>query len=340
MWRARRIRVRPDLGGAHAAQALAHELGHVLLDGSIAYPPAASTGGCRGVRKVEADSVGFVVSARLGMDATGYSFPYVASWAGSDPRAQPEATVLAAGERIVAAATRIITHLDTVLPPRLVWHVDATPNLAGVPASRAGHPRQEAAVPAPAQTTRAPPDGPASRAPDTSQISAILSDAQRFFAGQVARSWVPGYLRDRGLDDTVAERWQIGYAPAGWTALTDHLRGLGHGDAEIEAAGLARRSSRGTLIDHFRDRAMLAIRDTARNRRGLHRTPAPAPIPPCRSTSTARHIRVAEYEVPDRAGRPGGVSFHADRGVMDGSGRDLEWHHHPAAYPARNLPVG
>jgi DNA primase len=39
-----------------------------------------------------------------------------------------------------------------------------------------------------------------------------------------------------------------------------HLRSAGHDDAAIEAAGLARRSSRGTLIDHFRDRAMLAIR--------------------------------------------------------------------------------
>jgi len=40
-----------------------------------------------------------------------------------------------------------------------------------------------------------------------------------------------------------------------------HLSALGHGDGVIEAAGLGRRSSRGTLIDHFRDRVMLAIRD-------------------------------------------------------------------------------
>jgi DNA primase len=57
------------------------------------------------------------------------------------------------------------------------------------------------------------------------------------------------------------EQWRVGFAPGGWTALIGHLRGLGHDDAAIEAAGLARRSARGTLIDHFRDRVMLAIRD-------------------------------------------------------------------------------
>src|SRR6185437_12666799 len=51
------------------------------------------------------------------------------------------------------------------------------------------------------------------------------------------------------------------YAPARWTALASHLRSAGHDNATIEAAGLARRSSRGTLIDYFRDRVMLAIRD-------------------------------------------------------------------------------
>ena len=57
-------------------------------------------------------------------------------------------------------------------------------------------------------------------------------------------------------------RWRIGYAPAGWTTLTEHLRRLGHDDAAIQEAGLARRpASRGTLVDRFRDRVMLAIRD-------------------------------------------------------------------------------
>ena len=74
------------------------------------------------------------------------------------------------------------------------------------------------------------------------------------------RSWVSGYLATRGHGAEIMAQWRIGYAPAGWTALTDHLRHCGRNDDAIQAAGLARRSSRGTLIDHFRDRVMLAIR--------------------------------------------------------------------------------
>src|ERR1019366_9931404 len=69
-----------------------------------------------------------------------------------------------------------------------------------------------------------------------------------------------GYLTTRGFGTEIMTQWRIGYAPAGWTALTDHLRSLGHDDTAIQAAGLTRQSSRGTLIDHFRDRVMLAIR--------------------------------------------------------------------------------
>jgi DNA primase catalytic core, N-terminal domain len=57
------------------------------------------------------------------------------------------------------------------------------------------------------------------------------------------------------------KEWHIGYAPGGWTALTSYLRGRGHHDDTIQAAGLARISSRGTLIDHFRDRVMLPVHD-------------------------------------------------------------------------------
>jgi len=56
-------------------------------------------------------------------------------------------------------------------------------------------------------------------------------------------------------------QWHIGYAPGGWATLTGHLRALGHGDDAIRAAGLARISSRGTLVDHFRDRVMLPVHD-------------------------------------------------------------------------------
>ncbi len=94
----------------------------------------------------------------------------------------------------------------------------------------------------------------------SARAAQVLRDAEHFYAARLSGSWVPSYLRERGFDATVATEWRFGYAPGGWTALTDHLLGLGHHRADIEAAGLARRARHGRLIDHFRDRAMLAIR--------------------------------------------------------------------------------
>jgi len=94
----------------------------------------------------------------------------------------------------------------------------------------------------------------------SARAAQVLRDAEHFYAARLSGSWVPSYLRERGFDATVATEWRFGYAPSGWTALTDHLRSLGHHRADIEAAGLARRARHGRLIDHFRDRAMLAIR--------------------------------------------------------------------------------
>src|SRR5581483_143966 len=81
----------------------------------------------------------------------------------------------------------------------------------------------------------------------------------RFFRDQLSGSWVPGYLNVRGFGPAIQQRWQAGYAPASWDALTCVLRAAGYSDTLIEASGLARRSRRGALIDTFRDRAMLPI---------------------------------------------------------------------------------
>ena len=110
-WADRRIRVHPGLGAADALRALAHEVAHVLLHGQAAYPPPTSTARCRGVRKVEADSVAFVVCADLGLDVSGIVFPQVASWAGDDERARPAATVKEIADRILTAARTVTRHL-------------------------------------------------------------------------------------------------------------------------------------------------------------------------------------------------------------------------------------
>jgi DNA primase catalytic core len=261
-WGRRRIQVRSGLDGPEAAWALLHELGHVLAHNSVQLLEA-STAGCRGVRKVEADSIAFVVAARLRMDTRGCSWPQVASWAGSDPRARPEEAIRASGTRIATAAATIAAHLDVVL--------FGTPTVEAAPAAvHAPEPgrRVEAARersgsaegPVVGSRRAAEIDEASARLPVT-DVGPVLLDAERFYLSRVERSWVPGYLTARGFSQATMTQWRIGYAPGGWTALTSYLRGLGYDDAAIQAAGLARVSSRGTLIDHFRDRVMFGIRN-------------------------------------------------------------------------------
>ncbi|PRY42061.1 DNA primase [Geodermatophilus tzadiensis] len=69
------------------------------------------------------------------------------------------------------------------------------------------------------------------------------------------------FLADRGFDRQVAVDFACGFAPAGWDALTRHLRGRGYSQQELVTAGLAKESSRGTLIDRFHRRLVWPIRD-------------------------------------------------------------------------------
>ncbi|MBV9448109.1 MAG: toprim domain-containing protein [Streptosporangiaceae bacterium] len=91
-------------------------------------------------------------------------------------------------------------------------------------------------------------------------LVAVTRAAARFFACLAEGSWVPGYLASRGFEPDTW-RWRgVGYAPAAWDELTAHLRDLGFTDPAIRAAGLAKWSGRGALIDIFRDRVMFPIR--------------------------------------------------------------------------------
>lgn len=265
-WESRRIQIRPDLSRAEAAMTLMHELGHVLACDGVTL--AGSTADCRGVRQLEADSIAYVVAVRLGMEQPDRYWPQVASWAGTDSRAGPHDTIRTAGTRIIAAATTISQHLDAVLDTNQPWSRVVRParhSERSQPGRGELVPIQQTSV-AQAQAGSATLDttvaaDPAEDRSDRGEIGRVLVAAEQFYLDHLDGSWVPGYLTSRGLSRATSTLWRAGYAPHGWTALLNHLRNLGHDDQVIEAAGLARRSSRGTLIDHFRDRVMFAIRD-------------------------------------------------------------------------------
>ncbi|WP_326795778.1 DNA primase [Streptomyces sp. NBC_01808] len=69
-----------------------------------------------------------------------------------------------------------------------------------------------------------------------------------------------GFLAERGFDQAAAERFGVGYAPAGWDHLTRFLRGRGFTDKELTLSGLSQDGRRGP-IDRFRGRLMWPIRD-------------------------------------------------------------------------------
>jgi DNA primase len=81
--------------------------------------------------------------------------------------------------------------------------------------------------------------------------------AQKMIDAQVARD----FLAERGFELADAQRFGMGYSPNAWDELTRHLRGRGFTEDELIKSGLARKSSRGTLIDMFRGRMMWPIRD-------------------------------------------------------------------------------
>ncbi len=83
--------------------------------------------------------------------------------------------------------------------------------------------------------------------------------------GEAARD----YLAGRGLTDETLERFGIGFAPNAWDALTKRLRGRGFSEEELTAAGLASPSTRGGVIDKFRNRVIIPIRDQSARPIGL-----------------------------------------------------------------------
>lgn len=98
---------------------------------------------------------------------------------------------------------------------------------------------------------------------DAATLRDVTAAAAEIFTTQQRRQAAKTYLGQRGIDaNGLGPSWIIGYAPPGWTRLVDALRGE-FDDRALLDAGVARRCSRGTLIDTFRDRVIFGIRNGA-----------------------------------------------------------------------------
>jgi DNA primase len=113
---------------------------------------------------------------------------------------------------------------------------------------------------------------PASRsggeASERQKIVGLNREAVTFFREQLMRpagERARKYLAARGLNRDVAERFQVGYAPDGWTGLKDQLlKAAGSASDRREALGvsaglLARKEETGRTYDRFRDRVIYPI---------------------------------------------------------------------------------
>ncbi|WP_444950989.1 toprim domain-containing protein [Micromonospora ureilytica] len=101
---------------------------------------------------------------------------------------------------------------------------------------------------------------------EPARLLAAVEAAVTYYRAQLESADGPrAYLTERGLGVVVQREWpwRIGYAPAGWSSLTRHLRAAGFTAEELVGAGLSTRT-RGEpdrLIDMFRDRVVFPVRD-------------------------------------------------------------------------------
>jgi DNA primase len=103
-------------------------------------------------------------------------------------------------------------------------------------------------------------------APETSgrsRLYAANAAAAEFYRAQLATPEAETgrrFLGERGFDAGAAAHFGVGYAPKGWSALTDHLVAQKFSREELAQAGLVSQGQRG-VYDRFRGRLVWPIRD-------------------------------------------------------------------------------
>ncbi len=107
--------------------------------------------------------------------------------------------------------------------------------------------------------------GPAPRASE--ELTDLLGRVAGFYQEQLALSErAQSYLRGRGLDAAIIERFRIGYAPDSWNEVLRHFGATEESRRMLLAAGLiierdTPRAGSEPWYDRFRDRVMFPIRD-------------------------------------------------------------------------------
>lgn len=107
-------------------------------------------------------------------------------------------------------------------------------------------------------------DGDQARRGERDRLLALHRDAAAWFHENLLRQKFAApardYLRGRGIGKEIAVRWQLGYAPDSWDALTDFLRGAKYTPDEILKSGLVSApEGKRSVYARFRNRVMFPI---------------------------------------------------------------------------------
>ena len=73
------------------------------------------------------------------------------------------------------------------------------------------------------------------------------------------------YLKNRALNQSIIDKFQLGYSPSSWDSLKLFLKKKKYEEEEIMENGLLIRSERGSYYDRFRGRLMFPLKDGRNN---------------------------------------------------------------------------
>ena len=98
--------------------------------------------------------------------------------------------------------------------------------------------------------------------PETRDLYGAMEAANTFFRTELSRSdKARAYVDKRGIATEIVERYAIGYAPDGFSALRDTLGTDPRRMQLLERGGLFSKNDKGHVYDKFRDRLMFPIHD-------------------------------------------------------------------------------
>lgn len=112
------------------------------------------------------------------------------------------------------------------------------------------------------ETVQSPQNVEAQNARETLYVvSKFAADffANELWTGADGRAIGLSYFKERGFREDIIKKFELGYSPDVWDALTVKAVNSGHKEDYMERAGLSIRNDKGKLYDRFRGRVMFPI---------------------------------------------------------------------------------